>query len=103
MIVSGRKLSENTPLRPAIAGLVQIDMNAVVADINNVRRAGAVGIRQADALLVEEVIVFKPRRIVHGDLGPESSIAEIGPIADFPVADADNIRKTIAGHIGQVD
>ena len=47
--------------------------------------------------------MVEPWRIVHGDLGAESAVTQIGPVAHFTVADADEVGEAIAGQIGEVD
>ena len=44
---------------------------------------------------------IKPGRVVHGDLGAEASVAEVGPVTDLAVADAHNISEAVAGQVGQ--
>ena len=53
--------------------------------------------------MVELVRVVEPGRVVHRDLGAEAAIAEVGPVADIAVADADDVGQAVAGEVGQVD
>ena len=56
----------------------------------------AVDVGQADALVVELVRVVEPRRVVHRHLGAEAAVAEVGPVADLAVADADEVGQAVA-------
>ncbi len=40
---------------------------------------------------------------VHGDLGAEPAVAEVGPVADLAIADADQVGKTVAAEVGEID
>lgn len=40
--------------------------------------------------------------MVHGHLSAEPSVTPIRPIADLAIADTQDIRQTIAGHVGEV-
>ena len=46
--------------------------------------------------MIELVRVVEPGRVIHRDLGAEAAVAEVGPIADFTVADTDDVGQTIA-------
>ncbi len=69
--------------------------------VENIGGPTAVDIGQADAPRVELIRVVEPRRTVHGHLGPKAAIPQIGPVADFPVAEAHQIGEAIARKIGQ--
>ena len=71
--------------------------------IDDVGRPGAVDVGQADTLLIELIWAVEPRRVVHGDLGAEAAVAEIGPVADLAVADANDVREAVAGQVGEKD
>ena len=71
--------------------------------VDDVGGAAAVDVGQADALLVELVRVVEPGRVVHRHLGAEAAVAEVGPVADFAVADADDVGQAVAGEVGEVD
>ena len=71
--------------------------------VDDVGGAAAVDVSQADALVVELVRVVEPGRVVHRHLGAEAGIAEVGPVADFAVADADDVGQAVARQVGQVD
>ena len=81
---------------PAVARLVEIEADAVAMQIDDVGRARAVDVGEPDAPLVELVRVVEPRRVVHGDLGAEAAVAEIGPVADFAVADPHEVGEAVA-------
>ena len=78
-------------------------MHAVTMQVNDVGRAGAVDIGQSDALMVELVGVVEIRCLVHSDLSTEAAVAEVRPVANLAVADAHQVGKTIAAHVGEVD
>ena len=78
-------------------------MHAIAREVKDIHHAGAINIRQADALVVELVGVVEPRRFVHGDLGAKAGIAQIGPVKHFAIADAHEVGEAVARHIGQVD
>ena len=90
-------------LAPAVARLVEVEAHAVTVQVDDVGGAAAVDVGQADALVVELVRVVEPGRVVHGDLGAEAAVAQVGPVADFAVADADEVGQTIAGEVGEID
>ena len=48
-------------------------------------------------------LAVEDRRAVHRDLGAETAIAEIGPVADFAITDAQDVREPVAGHVGEED
>jgi len=49
-------------LAPAVAGFVAVDIDAVIAQVEDVRGAGAIDIGQANALLAELVGMIEPTR-----------------------------------------
>ena len=55
---------------PAVAGLVEVDADAVAAEIDDVGRAGAVDVGQPDAPLIEQVGLVEPRRASIVTLAP---------------------------------
>ena len=71
--------------------------------VDDVGGAAAVDVGQANAPVVELVRVVEPGRVVHGHLGAEAAIAQVGPVADLAVADADDVGQAVAGEIGEVD
>ncbi|WP_239654180.1 hypothetical protein [Nitrosomonas nitrosa] len=83
--------------------MVEIQPHAIAMQIKNVVGAGAVNIRQTDALLTELVGMIEPRGIVHGNFGAKVAVAKVGPVADFTIADAYQIGQAIATHVGQID
>ena len=40
---------------------------------------------------------------VERDLAPEAAVAEVRPVADLAVADADDVDEAVAAHVGEVD
>src|SRR5260370_17091100 len=54
-------------------------------------------------MAVEQIRLFEPRRVVHFDLGAELPIAKIGPVANFAIANANDVGESIAGEIRQED
>ena len=88
---------------PAVAGLIKVEVNAITAQINNIGDTGTVDVSQPDTALIEQVGRVKPRRIVHGHLGAEATVAEVGPVADFAVANAHEVGQSVTGKIGEVD
>jgi hypothetical protein len=87
----------------AVAGLIEVDVDAVSAQIEEIGHAGAIDIGQPNASVVEQIRPVEPGRVIHRDLLAEPSIAEIGPVADFSIPDAHEICKPIARHIGEID
>ena len=102
-IVGARHPAQQAGPGQAVAVLVEVDADTVAAEIDDVGGAGAVGIGQVDAALVEGLRVVEPRHVVHGDLGTEAAVADVGPVADLALANAHEIAQTITGHIGQID
>src|SRR5713226_6694694 len=96
-VIELRKSLQLTGITPAITRLVEIESNAISSEINDVGGTRAVDVGKTNALLVELI------RVVHGDLGAEAAIAQVGPVADFAVSDAHQVGKTVAGQVGQID
>ena len=92
-------MREALRLAPEVTRLIEIQRDAVIGDVNNVAAARAVDVGKVDALGVEQIWPVKDRRVAHRHLGAEAAVAEVGPVADFVVADAHDIRKAIAAHI----
>jgi hypothetical protein len=53
--------------------------------------------------VVELVRVVEPGCVVHRHFGTEAAIAQVGPVADFAIANARDICEAVAGEIGEVD
>lgn len=62
--------------------------------VDDVSRAAAVDVGQAEALPIELVREVKPRRIVHCDLSAEAAITQVRPVADLAVADTHQKRTS---------
>ena len=86
---------------PAVSRLVEVQLNRVAGEINDVGGSRAIDVRQLNAPPVKQVRPVESGRMVHRDLGAESPVAEVRPIAHFAVADANQIGKAVAGHIRQ--
>ena len=86
---------------PAIAGLIEIELDRFGGEIDDVGGSRAVDVGETDAARIELVRRVEPRRIVHRDLRAEPAVAEVGPVADLAVANADDVGQTIAGHVGE--
>ena len=78
-------------------------MDAIAAQINNIGDPATVDVGQPDTALIEQVRRVEARRIVHRHLGAEAAVAEIGPVADFAVANAHEVGQSVTGKIGEVD
>ncbi|RAO11355.1 hypothetical protein GUI43_03272 [Micromonospora noduli] len=89
--------------RPAVAGLVVPEPDLASAQVAQVHRAGAVHVGEEHPGRVELVQPGEPRRVVHLDLRAESSVADVGPVADGSVADPDQVGEPVAGHVGEED
>ena len=100
-IVDPRKRRQRLRVAPAVAGLVEIEPHPLGGEIDDVGGARSVDIGQTDAARIEQILRLEPRCIVHRDLGAELAIADVGPVADRAVADADDVGKTVPGHVGQ--
>ena len=46
---------------------------------------------------------FEPGRVVHGHFRAEAAVAEIGPVAHFAVANANQVGEAVAGEVGEED
>src|SRR5262249_13592135 len=88
---------------PAVARLIQIDLDAVRGEIEDVGCSGSIRVGQLDTLLVEQIRRVEPRRTIHGHLAAEMSVAEVRPITDLAVADPHNVRQSVTGHVSQID
>ena len=78
-------------------------MYAVAMQVDDVSGARAVDVGQAHALVIELVRVVEMGRVVHGDFGPETAVAQIGPVTDLAVADAYQVGEAVAAEIGKID
>ena len=58
---------------------------------------------EVDAPRIEQVEPLEHGRVGHRDLGTEPAVAQIGPIADLAIADADDVGEAVAGHVGEED
>ena len=65
------------------------------------RDARAVHVGQANAALGKLIRRIEPGRVVHGDLGAEAAVAEVGPVAHFAVADTHQVRQPVPREIGE--
>jgi hypothetical protein len=83
--------------------LVEIDADAVAAEIDDIGRPGAIGVGQVDTTLVEGFRVVEPGGVVHRDLLPEAAIPDVGPVADFALANSHQVRQTVTGHVGEIN
>ena len=88
---------------PSIARLVEVELHAAAVEIEDVRGAGTIHVGELYSALIELVRGVEPRSVVHGDLGAEPTVAEVRPVTDLAVADADKVREAVARHVGQVD
>ncbi len=88
---------------PAVARLVEDEAHAVAVEVDEVGRAAAVYVGQAQSPLLELVGVVEPGGVVHRHLGPEAAVAQVGPVAHLAVAHAGQVGQPVAAHVGQVD
>ena len=88
---------------PTVTGLVEVEADAVTVQVNDVGRAGAVDVGQSNTLVVELVQLVEVWGAVHVDLRAEPSVAEVGPVTNLAVANAHQIRQTVAAEIGEED
>jgi hypothetical protein len=91
---------------PTVTGLVEVETHAIPVQVDDVGGAGAVDIGEADALVVELVWLVwlvEVWRVIHGDLGAETTVTQIGPVADLAIADTRQVSETVAAEIGQID
>ena len=47
--------------------------------------------------------LMEQRNIVHTNFGPESAIAQAGPIADLAIPDVCHIEEPVAAYIGEIN
>ena len=71
---------------PTVSRLIEVDPDTLAVNVDQIGSAASVDVRQSNPLLVELVGVIEEGRVVHGNFGRESPVAEIGPIANFTVA-----------------
>ncbi len=102
-VVHAREDAQELRRAPAVAGLVEVEAHAVAVQVDDVGGAGAVDVGQPDALVVELVRVVEVGRVVHGDLGAEAAVAQVGPVADLAVADAHQVGEAVAAQVGEID
>src|SRR6266850_4343226 len=90
-------------LAPTVSRLISINVDAVVAQIKNIRGARSINICQSNPLLIKLVWMVEPRSIVHRDFSPKSAVTEVWPVTHFSVANAHEIAQSIPRKVGQVD
>ncbi|MGB7838883.1 MAG: hypothetical protein WBL40_12305, partial [Terrimicrobiaceae bacterium] len=83
--------------------MIEKETHTVAPDVDDIVGARAVDIGQTYALLAELVNAVEPWSVIHGDLGAEPAVAEVGPVANLAFADAYQVGQPIAAHVGQVD
>ena len=88
---------------PTVARLIEVNMHAVAVEVNDISGTRAIDIGETDAFLIELIRVVEPRRVVHRHLGTKTTVAEIWPVADVSVADADEVGEAVATHVGEID
>src|ERR1700728_2815398 len=88
---------------PTITRLIIPEPDLVPAQVDNVRSARPIDIRETDALLVELIGRIEERGCIHGNHCTETPIAKVRPVADLTVADPDEVPEAITGHVGDVD
>ena len=98
-----RERGQQPRLGQTVAMLVEIDADAVAAEINDVGRPGAIGIGEMDTALVEGLGIVEPGRVVQRHLRAEAAVPDIGPVADLAVANAHEVGQAVAGHVGEID
>ncbi len=86
-IGDGWILTEKRRVAPTITGLIEIQANAIMREIDNIGGPGAVDVGQAHPLLIELFRRVEPRCIVHRHLSAKLSVTEAWPVAHFAVAD----------------
>src|ERR1035437_48016 len=76
-------------------------MNGAAGEVNNVGGTRAVNVGKADAASIEEIGPVEPWRLVHGNLGAETAITKIRPIAYFAVSNADQVGEPVARQVSK--
>src|SRR4029079_8916317 len=91
-----------TGIAPRIPRLVEIQMHAVAAEVDDVGRTAAGDVCEPDATRIELIGSVEPRRIAHRNLGPEPAVSEVWPVTDLAVADTNDVREPVARHVREV-
>ena len=102
-VVHAGEDTQHLRLAPTVAGLVEVETHAVAVQVDDVGGAGAVDVGQSNALVIELVRVVEMGRMVHRHLGAEPAVAEVRPVADLAVADADEIGEAVAAQVCEID
>ncbi len=92
-------MSQALSFAPAVAGLIEIETDFVFRQVDDVDAAGAVDVGQADTLGIEAIGIIEYGGAGHRHLGTESAIAQIGPVADFSIADTHEVGQAVAPHV----
>ena len=87
--VVAREDGELCAVPKAIPRLVHPDVHAVCADVDEIGRARAIDVGEAHTFRIVEVRRGEAWRPAHRDHWPELPIAEVRPVADRAVPDAD--------------
>ena len=101
-LVSG-KAGELDGRGEGVARLVRVDADAVRVQVEDVRRPRAVDVGEADAARVEATERVERHLPAHLHLGAEAAEAEVGPVADAAVGDADEVGEPVAAHVREED
>jgi hypothetical protein len=102
--VDRREMRQRTARTIPVAGLVEIQIDGAAAgEVDDVGGAGAVDVRQVDAVAVEQFLVIEARRPIHDDLRAEAAVPEVRPVAHLAVPHAHQIDEPVARHVGDED
>src|SRR5260370_7794534 len=74
----------------------------IAVEIKYVGGPRPVDVGQAEPSLLELVRQVENRCGVHRNLSPKSPITQVGPVANFSVADSHDVGKSITGKIREV-
>jgi hypothetical protein len=107
-----RRICDDVPVRPAVAAVVEPDVNVIEANLHEVCRAVSVDVSEMETLGANA----KQRTILHHDLtvvaeasaralpralAPHAG-ASTGPVRNVTTAQVHDVLKTVAVHVGEL-
>src|ERR1044072_4889315 len=91
-VVDRWKILDYACVAPAIARLVEVEPDFACCEIDDVNHTGSIDVSQTNSSLIKLVRLVKPRGMIHRDFRAEATVAKVGPITHFAVADTQQIR-----------
>src|SRR5579872_6258333 len=98
-----RKCGRLERISPGIAAQIEPGAKLVLAQVEYIGGAGTVDVGQMEVGGVEGVDGVEQGCIGHVNLGAKHPKAQVGPVGDLGVPDANDVGETVARHICEKD